>query len=88
MRPDKKRAWHVHSLVERTPRRAWFFYSLLLVAPLLLLGWLHAEESAPSAPAKQWDAKSDLYQSLSSAKPISEVDPLTAEQLEIGRAHV
>src|SRR5262245_16587610 len=61
---------------------AWLVYSALIAAPLFLLPWLlRAEESSPATPAKQWDAKSDLYQSLASAKPITEVDPLTAEQL-------
>src|SRR5262245_61319412 len=61
-------------------KRAWAWL-LFLAAPLLVLPWLRAEEAAPTAVDKQWDAKGDLYQLLASAKPTSDVESLTAEQL-------
>src|SRR5262249_53973592 len=74
MRPYRyKRAWH-----GRSPQWAFLVF---LAAPLLVLPWLRAEEAAPTAVEKQWDARSDLYQLLASAKPTSDAEALTAEQL-------
>jgi hypothetical protein len=76
MRPHHKRERHALS-----PRRAWLISSLFLAAPLLVLPWLRADDARPATADKQWEAKSDLYQLLASAKPLSDAEPLTAVQL-------
>jgi len=75
MRPYQyKRAWQALG----TPT-AWLFF--FFAGPLLVLPWVRADDARPATADKQWDAKGDLYQLLASAKPASDVESLSAEQL-------